>query len=188
MEKESSSDLAQEEKEKWQKFSTEVNETADKLGMPIDEGIKETVVALKANDFETTGSCEGHLEHGVGSPWVDFQRKGIESLIDERYSVVEKYIKNNDENNKDLDKLNDEIEKKNSVVINKLFGFLDEFYSNRKVPFDQRLIVHPYVIDNRLENQGATTIKSVPLEKRGDKLNEYKKEMNDFTQFLKKKI
>lgn len=48
-----------------------IDELADKLGMPVDEGIKSTVAALWLWDFPTTGSCEGHLDRGLAFPWVD---------------------------------------------------------------------------------------------------------------------
>jgi len=48
-----------------------VDSIADKLGMPIDPGIKETVVAIQAHGLATSGSCEGHFRNGVLSiPWV----------------------------------------------------------------------------------------------------------------------
>ncbi|HSX14708.1 MAG TPA: hypothetical protein VLE72_02250 [Candidatus Saccharimonadales bacterium] len=50
----------------------EVDQIADKLGTPIDDRIKETVVALKLNGFETSGSCEGHLD-GFPLPYVDIE-------------------------------------------------------------------------------------------------------------------
>ena len=43
---------------------------ADRLGKPIDVGVKEAVVALWAIGFETDGSCEGHSDHGVDYPVV----------------------------------------------------------------------------------------------------------------------
>lgn len=46
---------------------------ADNLGYPIDEGIKKTVVGLWAHGICTTGSCEGHADHGEPFPWVDIE-------------------------------------------------------------------------------------------------------------------
>lgn len=48
----------------------EVDIVGDRLGYPIDEGIKETVVFLKALGISTTGSCEGHTDSGLPWPWV----------------------------------------------------------------------------------------------------------------------
>ncbi len=49
----------------------ETNQLADRLGLGIDDGIKETVAALRMHGFDTTGSCEGHLDHGLAYPWID---------------------------------------------------------------------------------------------------------------------
>jgi hypothetical protein len=45
---------------------------ADKLGKSLDKGIKNTLMALWMNGFNTIGSCEGHLRRGMAVPWVDF--------------------------------------------------------------------------------------------------------------------
>jgi len=55
-------------------FQTKRNElgrVADRLGMPLDEGIKETVAAFQLLDFNTQASCEGHLDHDLLTPWID---------------------------------------------------------------------------------------------------------------------
>ena len=53
-------------------MAAEVEEVTDGLGKGIDKGIKEAVIAMKAYDFPTDHSCEGHLEgeHGLPYPWV----------------------------------------------------------------------------------------------------------------------
>ncbi len=45
----------------------------DKLGKKVDAGIIETVVVLNLLGMPTTMSCEGHLDHGTGAPWVDIE-------------------------------------------------------------------------------------------------------------------
>ncbi|MGH7241739.1 MAG: hypothetical protein ACREGB_05575 [Candidatus Saccharimonadales bacterium] len=86
--------------------SREVEAIADNLGMPIDEGIKAIVVALRVWQFPTDGSCEGHLppREGYPYPWVDMcependstqlwksanaqLRKRLERCIEEYYAV-----------------------------------------------------------------------------------------------------
>src|SRR2546426_6951982 len=57
--------------EAWMKMEQEVGRIADKLGRPIDPGIRESVVALRVLGLTTDGSCEGHLDHGVRAPWID---------------------------------------------------------------------------------------------------------------------
>ena len=55
----------------WKTLHDNLQGITDSLGTPIDEGIKETVVALSVHDFLTLASCEGHLERGCCYPWVD---------------------------------------------------------------------------------------------------------------------
>lgn len=43
----------------------------DALGRGMDAGIIEAVTALRLLGFVTTGSCQGHLDHGLPGPWVD---------------------------------------------------------------------------------------------------------------------
>lgn len=50
-----------------------VDETTDTLGRPVDEKIKPLVLAFLSSEIMTVGSCEGHLDHGLPYPWVDFQ-------------------------------------------------------------------------------------------------------------------
>ena len=81
---------------------TKADKITDRLGMPIDRGIKKVVIGLWLNGIETTGSCQGHLRQGLPYPWVDIstpqqeksawkkanalQRKQVESLINEFHS------------------------------------------------------------------------------------------------------
>jgi hypothetical protein len=53
-----------EKQAKWNEAISRVEKIADKTGRPVDAGIKETVAAFSVNGFETSGSCEGHLDHG----------------------------------------------------------------------------------------------------------------------------
>jgi len=54
------------EKEKrWAEIAERVEQIKDKLGKPIDAGIKEAVIAFQCLGFETRQSCEGHPDWGV---------------------------------------------------------------------------------------------------------------------------
>ena len=56
---------------KWARASTGIDGITDALGMPIEKGIRDTVIALRLLGFPTSGSCEGHVGRGCSSPWVD---------------------------------------------------------------------------------------------------------------------
>lgn len=50
----------------WDKTLEQLECVSDRLGKPIDAGIKETIVAFMVNKFPTYGSCEGHVEERFG--------------------------------------------------------------------------------------------------------------------------
>ncbi len=60
----------------WLEKLKEIEGLADGLGMGLDEKIKETVAALQVNGFHTRQSCEGHVNWGCGTPWVDLTAPG----------------------------------------------------------------------------------------------------------------
>ena len=60
------------------KFS---NEVGDKLGKGIDNGAVQSVVGLNALGFETSGSCEGHLDHGAPGPYLDLRSREAELFM-----------------------------------------------------------------------------------------------------------
>ncbi len=60
-------------KKEWEKRLMELENVVDGLGHPIEEGIKEGVVALNMLGFSTSGSCEGHDDWGLPTPWVQME-------------------------------------------------------------------------------------------------------------------
>lgn len=171
----------------YQKKLTELEEikkwadnVRDRLGMPIDEGIKDTVIFLNAFEINTVASCEGHLDRGTGAPYIDIESKEV--------SELEKQLEQVKRNKREREKIIREIERKNLEERQKIMDLLDEFYKNRIVPYDRRLVIQSmerYV--SRLQSQGANLqgIRTEDIKK--EKLLEYQKEMEDFTKFLRDK-
>ncbi len=64
---------------------TVVTELKDRLGRPIDPGIAEALIHFvrftQALGFQTTQSCEGHIDWGLPFPWIDFQIPHGEVLL-----------------------------------------------------------------------------------------------------------
>src|SRR5206468_3667524 len=52
-------------------FQNQFRETTDKLGYEIEPGIFDTVVGLNALGINTSQSCEGHVDRGRITPWID---------------------------------------------------------------------------------------------------------------------
>ena len=62
-----------EKRNRLQKIREEIENIADFTGRGIDENIKEQVSVLHALGFNTTNSCEGHIDHGVPYPFIDIE-------------------------------------------------------------------------------------------------------------------
>lgn len=67
-----------------------IDEITDKLGLPIDPGIKYAVKCFNDAGFETSASCEGYFNvWGLPHPWVDFPEfesfAAMQHLIDKFY-------------------------------------------------------------------------------------------------------
>lgn len=58
-------------KQTWQELEKTAAVTVDGLGQHLDEGIKEVVIGLWAQGIPTLASCEGHIDWGLATPWVD---------------------------------------------------------------------------------------------------------------------
>jgi len=67
---ENESNETPESQKKWDKIKNEIENSADSLGLEIDEGIKNPVIALNAFEINTAQSCEGHLDSGKSAPWI----------------------------------------------------------------------------------------------------------------------
>ena len=171
------SESAKSEKEiAWEKKLAEVNEIVDRLGKGIDEKIKEPVAAFLIHEFATSGSCEGHMaekgegEHGLPYPWIEIYAPEPNGWRESEEKKREWAIQNLKQQQK-------------------MAGFLEEFYQNRKTPFAARLIFHPVGRYGgfRVQSFGAELYPMLSPEERKQKLALYRKEMEDFTKFLKEK-
>lgn len=208
----------QEKEQKLDEIRQDVENTGDRLGKPIDGGIKETVVMFKANELPTSGSCEGHVESGLPVPYVDvsapnepaerfvgeneiFEKVANKynvtpeevrtSQIDEAYWEAMKESSQNEET-EEYKKWNEENEK----LIQKGHNLLDEFYKERQVEPNVKLEIEEGVGGFRIHNGGEDYNPSIEekgefteQEKkiRTEKVEKYRSEMNEFTEFLKGK-
>ena len=163
----------------WDKRREEVDKITDRLGLGIDEKIKESVAAFLVHEFTTSQSCEGHTgeekKHGASFPWVEVyapEPKGWKETKGEK--------------KKQLDR---EWTIENLKQQQKMMDFFAEFYQGRETPFDTRLVFdHIGAFGGfRVQSFGAEMMKLLPPEEQLKKLELYRKEMEDFTNFLKSK-
>lgn len=77
-----------------------INDITDRLGMPVDEGIKPLVQALLDKEYMTNMSCEGHFSWGRGYPWIDLWKS--ENDIYKLETLLEQYNKKTEESNKPI--------------------------------------------------------------------------------------
>lgn len=181
----------------WQQRSRELDNIKDGLGKGIDNGIKETVVALNVLGINTTQSCEGHLDWGTGAPWIDLRAPNIDELAHQMYDAFETARTTSQnagrgpsEEDKQLfnkaHELRLEVKRRNLEEAAKAMGLLDTFYKDRDVPYDRRLIISIASAEyNRIESQGAEFQETASPETKQQKLVEYQHEMQAFTAFLK---
>jgi hypothetical protein len=156
-------------KKKWQQQATLVERITDRLGKHIDEDIKSSVVALRAQGFSTDGSCEGHSRHGTPYPWIDIYAPEPTGELDaeEKEKI---WQADNARQRKRLQKL------------------LCAFYQQH-LPEDHDAIflLNPIGIFGgfRLQSRGATSLDLLPSHIRRKKRERYRAEFDDFTRFLR---
>ncbi|MFP4022750.1 MAG: hypothetical protein ACLFNR_03325 [Candidatus Paceibacterota bacterium] len=168
-----------EKEEKWKEWLSEVDGVVDEKGEKVDEGVKETVAAFLANDFPTSGSCEGHLqEEGSGHlyPWIQIatpEPEGMDEVDDE-----------------EREKMAMEWKTENLKQKARLMTYLEEFYKDRETPIDARLVfrnIGKYG-EFRVQSFGTDLMEILSPEERKQKRELYLKEMNDLKDFLKEKF
>lgn len=163
--------------EELSKIRGRVNEITDKLDLGIDQGIREGVVAFNAFGLRTSQSCEGHFgqegEEGQGSPtpWID---------VAPHEPNIENWYEN--------DQLREQVTKERNELQVKSIKLLDEFYKGRNTSYDTRLGFMNIGYSFRIQSIGTEIFEELTRglleEEKAKKAVEYKKEMNDFADFL----
>lgn len=164
--------LSAERLRRWRELEQRVNELADKLGLGIDEGIKETVVALQAHGLETAQSCEGHDDRGQALPYV----------------LVEAEEPDGWQNN---EKLKRQWRAENERLAERLADLVEQWYTARAergetVDPEARLEPHPQGIFGavRLEPRSQERMTRLSPERRVASAGPYREEMHHFSAFL----
>ncbi len=174
---------AQNEKEEiWQRKAAEVDLITDRLGLEIDKGIKDTVIALQVFGINTTSSHEGKMER-YPIPYIDVQAADIEEL-DNRLDALKP------EQEAEAEEISNEILRRNLEERRKLIPLFEEFYKDRKVPYEICLNISPKARGwSRVQSQGADFQKiETDEEVKRQRLQQFQEEMKAFTEFLRSKF
>jgi hypothetical protein len=189
-----------EQEQIWQELSTKFANATDGLGMGIDPGIFEAVVALNALGIRTTDSCEGHLENGSPAPWIDVEahitkeEEGPSKLAWQKVQEEEELQRLPKEEiwrlYREARKLEQPISRKHLQERAKVMHYLAAFYAERNVPYDRRITIQGLTLQgiagySRLESQGSGLLHLYSTDERAEKLQEYQAEMQAFARFLK---
>ena len=159
--------------QEWQHLLEEADQMADRLGAPIDPGIKETVVGLWAHNLTTGQSCEGHDNQAEALPWVSVVAPEPEGWHDNP-------------------KLTKQWQQENEQLASHLQEILDEWYlrrteSGKSISNELRLAEAPQGIYGafRLQSGEQERISGLPGSERARLANPHREEMKLFAAYLK---
>lgn len=154
----------------WEQKQAEVEKITDGLGKKVDSGIKETVAVFMVYDFAVSGSCEGHIKGKCSYPWIDIEAPEPEGWQKNKEKEQEWKIENLRQQKR-------------------ILSLMEEFYQKRQSPFDARLNFYHIGAFGafRVLSLGADVMELLTPEERQQKFELYRKEMRDFTKFLKDK-
>lgn len=190
----------QTEEERYQEMSAYISNLTDKLGMPIDSGIFETVVVLNLLGLQTFQSCEGHMDHGCPYPWVmviDNERSRIFNRMWMHVCELEKHAPAAQTKEAYDSYLSADIYlhvlmvkwEAEDTVFEHITEMLDSFYAGQQEPTNPaRLLVkrlHPGTY--RIEPGFSRTAKELPECFKASYLERGQEEMRAFTDYLKRR-
>jgi hypothetical protein len=172
----------------WASEVAKTRQITDGLGKTIDRGIEDTVTALRLMGFQTSGSCEGHVDWGCATPWVD-----VDAPMALRYGPEYAGLPRHDPKRKAVaDAATVGLEQTRQAVE----SLLTDFYSNRQVAPAFRLRTVPMVdspdddhfnplpIGFRIECAGSNEFDGYGRIGRIRPMGAARREMKAFTDFL----
>ncbi len=200
-----------EKQQRWNSILSKVEQITDKLGKPVDEGIKETVAAFIASGFATDGSCEGHLDGGLPYPWIviDNLSQGLrEKLIalndkakTKGYDSLQVIPVSDKELYPQFTALRVEAEECKKEVGDRILFLLKDFYSTHvALSPDYVLVAYDSVSTSRIQptsgmlsgkenrDRFEAKQKAMSLSEKEDYVRNCQVEMRIFTEFLKERF
>lgn len=162
----------------------QVKQLVDANGMPVDEGIKETVAALNLLGLDTIMSCWGHDDRNTLGPYIMFSSEEAKTFEDDWSKEAAKDRSSPDAREKK--KIAEDVGRKHRHKIHEL---LVEFYATHPMNYDSILVLEP--IGMAATWLGVSSNQYGELfgnELRQERLRESRQEIEAFTEFLKAKI
>ncbi len=173
----------------------------DGLGMEIEPGIWDTVKFLKAHDFPTYASCEGHIDRGMPYPWVDI---GDFLTEDKRFQELDAKVTYDEATDSQIDNRTPEereeheakanqAQERNKLESQRIKELLEEFYSQAesaiRLTLEQggwnSVRLQPENVPEGKPDEIREKLTEAEIE---SKLREYQAEMKRFTDYLKNKF
>ncbi len=138
----------------WNEVAAYMAKITDKLGMPIDSGIFDCIIALNVLGIPTSQSCEGHLDHGLAYPWISLglRIRPYGTEYDKEETI------------------------KSLRIASKVLEYLAEFYSNRQVPYHRMLFLQNYA-GVRICSHGEIVSEICSEDEKASRLLEYQDAM-----------
>jgi hypothetical protein len=178
----------------WQEAEAHFRTVTDLLGMPVDAGILETVIALNLSGFPTSSSCEGHMDRSGYTPMICMEVPEAKDLLRIAAHLAQKL--HEEAKNVPLSehmalyapyiRLKEQAIQLHMQRMAPLVDLLSNFYRHRQVDYlDQLALFEIGTCQSILAPLGAT-LQAVRNEgKRAVALKRYQAEFADFTAYLR---
>ncbi len=204
----------------WLAMESKFLDRTDRRGTKIEDGIRETVIACNLLQLPTRQSCEGHVSWGRIAPWVDIQAPGkpkwrhyneeeIYKEVASKYGITVEDVLSGEVEEADNEATLRAYEQdqtpegvawdnENFKLYERAKELLDEFYKDREVSENVRVIVEKGYDNVTLHNGGddydnydqESYEKLTEEEKKqlAERLRHYQEEIKIFTEFLRQKF
>lgn len=184
----------------WGKMTHDVNHWVDRIGYPIDEEIKDLVIALNVFNISTTASCEGHLDHSLPFPWISIsmdtpelaklyeEKARLESLFaDLNIGDLDEQAEANTikELSKQYHLVDSQIKTAEEEILKPIHHILERFYQLTPCSYDGMFFMEKNYKFARLAPIGSYLQNTRTENGKKEKLLHYQRETKRLAKFLK---
>ena len=162
----------------WKRLLNKAALTGDRLGMGIDSNILPVIAGLWAHGINTTGSCEGHLDHGEAYPWIR-----VESFPPKHWGDIQTWWVDKNKQK--------QLFKKNKPNLIKLHSLLVDFYVNNPTDYKKLLAVvevNTFIASGSLQPIETEVTRLLSKKELFKRQKLYIAEMQRFGAFLREKF